>query len=100
MDVMQPYIQRLLQTVDLSSLKPLKVVVNAGNGCAGPVIDELEKHMPFQFIKIHHTPDSSFPHGVPNPLLVENRPATADAVREHQADAAIAWMATLTAVSF
>jgi phosphomannomutase/phosphomannomutase/phosphoglucomutase len=85
------YIKHLLSYVDLSALPKLKVVVNAGNGCAGPVIDLLEKHLPFEFIKVHHQPDGSFPHGIPNPLLPENRAATAAAVREHRADVGIAW---------
>ena len=72
-------------------MKPLKIVVNAGNGCAGPVIDLLSQHLPFQFIRVHHEPDGRFPHGVPNPLLMENRAATAEAVIEHGADFGVAW---------
>lgn len=85
------YIQHLLGYIDTSSLRPLKVVVNAGNGCAGPVIDLLAQHLPFEFIKVNHQPDGSFPNGIPNPLLPENRSATADAVREHGADLGLAW---------
>ena len=55
-------------------------MVNADNGCAGPPLDALEKHLPFRFIKIHHEPDPTFPHGVPNPLLPENRLTSAQAV--------------------
>jgi len=90
-DVMPDYIQHLLTYVDISALKPLKVVVNAGNGCAGPVIDQLEKFLPFEFIKVNHEPDGTFPHGIPNPLLVENREATAKVVRDTGADVGIAW---------
>ncbi|XOF32844.1 MAG: phosphomannomutase [Candidatus Electrothrix sp. YB6] len=85
------YIFRLLSSVDTDSLKPLKLVVNAGNGCAGPVIDLLEQRLPFTFIKLNHRPDGTFPNGVPNPLLPENREETARAVREHGADLGIAW---------
>jgi phosphomannomutase len=67
------------------------VVTNAGNGCAGPVIDALESHLPFRFTKICHEPDGAFPHGVPNPLLPENREMTSRAVREHGADVGVAW---------
>ena len=56
-----------------TQLKPLKVVVNAGNGGAGLIIDQLEPHLPFEFVKINHEPDGSFPNGVPNPMLEENR---------------------------
>jgi phosphomannomutase/phosphoglucomutase len=85
------YIAHLLGYVERSSLRPLKIVVNAGNGGAGLVIDELAPHLPFDFIRIHHEPDGSFPHGIPNPLLPENRAATAQAVRESGADMGIAW---------
>ncbi|BCR05392.1 phosphomannomutase [Desulfuromonas versatilis] len=85
------YIRHLLDYVDVAALRPLKVVVNAGNGCAGPVIDLLERHLPFEFIKVFHAPDGTFPNGIPNPLLPENRGATAAAVREHGADVGIAW---------
>ncbi|MGO4502426.1 MULTISPECIES: phosphomannomutase [unclassified Dyella] len=85
------YIQHLLSYVDPQAMRPLKVVVNAGNGGAGGVIDLLDAHLPLEFIRIHHEPDGSFPHGIPNPLLPENRDATADAVRQHGADFGIAW---------
>lgn len=85
------YIQHLLGYVDVSTLKPLKVVVNAGNGGAGAIVDLLAPHLPLQFIRINHEPDGSFPNGIPNPLLPENRQATIDAVREHGADFGVAW---------
>jgi phosphomannomutase/phosphoglucomutase len=85
------YIKHILGYIDPQALHPLKVVVNAGNGGAGGVIDLLEEHLPLQFIRIHHEPDGSFPHGIPNPLLPENRAATAKAVRQHGADFGVAW---------
>jgi len=85
------YIQHLLGYVDSTALKPLKLVVNAGNGGAGAVVDLLEQHLPFEFIKIHHQADGTFPNGIPNPLLPENRAATAQAVVAHGADMGIAW---------
>lgn len=91
LNIMPQYIQHLLQYVDRARLKPLKVVVNAGNGTAGPVIDAIEHFLPFEFIKVNHSPDGSFPHGIPNPLLVENRDATARKVIEAKADVGIAW---------
>ena len=90
-DIMKDYIDHLLTYVYLSELKPLKVVVNSGNGAAGPIIDELEKRLPFNFIKVHNTPDGSFPNGVPNPILQENREATAKVVREEKADLGVAF---------
>lgn len=85
------YIQHLLSYVDAGKLRPLKLAVNAGNGGAGAIVDLLAPHLPFEFIRICHEPDGSFPNGIPNPLLPENRAATADAVREHGADFGIAW---------
>ncbi len=91
LDTSAAYIEHLLSYVNLSALKPLKLVVNAGNGGAGLVVDRIEQHLPFQFIKLLNEPDGHFPNGVPNPLLVENRTLTAEAVREHGADLGIAW---------
>ncbi|MEN6489269.1 MAG: phosphomannomutase [Smithella sp.] len=87
----ESYIQHLLGYIDLHVLKPLKIVVDAGNGCAGPIIDLLVEYLPFEFIRIHHEPNGSFPNGIPNPLLSENRSATANAVIQHKADIGIAW---------
>jgi len=85
------FVEHLLSYIDRSRLKPLKIVVNAGNGGAGLVVDQLAPHLPFEFIRVNHEPDGSFPNGIPNPLLPENRSATADAVRAHGADLGIAW---------
>ena len=90
-DTQAAYVEHLLSYVDLSTLKPLRIVCTAGNGGAGRVVDALEPHLPFEFIKVHHDPDGHFPNGVPNPLLVENRSATADRVVAENADLGIAW---------
>ncbi len=90
-DIMAEYVEHILGYVDKKILKPLKVVVNAGNGAAGPVLDVMEKYLPFEFIKINNKPDGNFPNGVPNPLLMDNREATAKAVREGKADVGVAW---------
>lgn len=85
------YIEHLLSYIDDTKLKPLKIVVNAGNGTAGPVLDALESHLPFELIKVNHEPDGTFPNGIPNPLLPENRHYTTNAVLEHGADFGLAW---------
>ncbi len=90
-DISSEYSAHLLSFLDLPTLKPLKVVVNAGNGAAGHMIDNLEAALPFEFIKVHHQPDGHFPNGIPNPLLPENRDATRQAVIEHGADFGVAW---------
>ena len=85
------YIQHLLTYIDLSLLKPLKLVINAGNGGAGMVADALAAHLPFEFIRVHHEADGHFPNGVPNPLLEENRAPSIEAIKAHHADIGIAW---------
>ena len=90
-DTMQAYVAHLLSYVAVAKLKPLKIVVNAGNGGAGLIIDQLEPHLPFEFIKIHHEPDGHFPNGIPNPMLEENRAPTTAAIVRHGADLGIAW---------
>ena len=72
-------------------LKPLKIVSNPGNGGAGLVIDLIENDLPFQFVKLHHEPDGTFPHGVPNPMLEENRAVTVQTVLREKADIGIAF---------
>ena len=90
-DIVPAYIEHLLTYVDKSDLKPMKIVANPGNGGAGPIMKELAKHLPFEFVSIFDEPDGSFPNGVPNPILMPNREATAKVVRETGADLGIAW---------
>lgn len=91
LDVRRKYIDHLLSYLDRPKLKKLKIVVNAGNGGAGLVIDQLESHLPFEFIRINHQPDGRFPNGVPNPMLEDNRVPTIEAIRKHKADCGVAW---------
>jgi phosphomannomutase/phosphomannomutase/phosphoglucomutase len=91
LDIRKRYLEHLLGYVDLAALRKLKVVVNPGNGGAGLIIDALEPYLPFEFVKVNHTPDGHFPNGVPNPMLEENRAATADVVRRTGADVGLAW---------
>ncbi len=95
-NVLDAYVDHLLSYVLLEELKPLKLVVNSGNGAAGHVIDAIEERLvqcnvPVEFVKVHHEPDGTFPNGIPNPLLPERRQDTADAVIAHGADLGIAW---------
>ncbi|KAF0171580.1 MAG: phosphomannomutase [Rhodobacteraceae bacterium] len=90
------YVQRVLSFVDIAALRPMKIVVNAGNGAAGPTFDAIAAALagagaPLEFIRMHHAPDGSFPNGIPNPLLPENQPVTAEAVRAAGADMGVAW---------
>lgn len=90
-DMRPAFIQHLLGYIDPAELRPLKVVVNPGNGGAGPVIDLLEPHLPLHLVKMNFKPDGNFPLGVPNPLLPQNRAMTSQAVLEAGADLGIAW---------
>ncbi|MFI4914051.1 MAG: phosphomannomutase [Steroidobacterales bacterium] len=91
LDTGAKYLQHLRGYVKDADLKPLKVVVNAGNGGAGLIIDQLEPYLPFEFVKINHQPDGSFPNGVPNPMLEENRAGTIEAIHRSGADLGLAW---------
>jgi phosphomannomutase len=91
LDVRGKYIEHLLSYLDRPKLKKLKIVVNAGNGGAGLIVDQLEPHLPFAFVKINHQPDGQFPNGVPNPMLEDNRVSTIEAIRKHEADCGVAW---------
>ena len=90
-NIFQPYIEHLLSYVDADSLKPLKLVVNPGNGGAAIALDGLAPKLPFELIKVNYEPDGTFPNGIPNPLLPENRAVTAEAVVRSGADLGIAW---------
>ena len=91
LNVRERYRDHLLSYVDRKALRPLSIVVNAGNGGAGAIVDLLEPKLPFKFHKILHNADGNFPNGVPNPLLPENRELTARAVTQRKADLGLAW---------
>ncbi len=89
--VREQYVDYLLSRLNVDRLQPLNIVSNAGHGNAGPVIDLLADKLPFQWHKIHNNPDGHFPIGVPNPMLVEQHPATSRAIQENSAHIGIAW---------
>lgn len=95
-NILPEFVDHLMTYIDPAKVRPLKLVVNAGNGAAGHVIDAIEDkfkavNIPVEFIKIHHEADGNFPNGIPNPILVENRNSTREAVIQHGADMGIAW---------
>lgn len=95
-NLLPEFINHLMTYINPQNIKPLKLVVNSGNGAAGHVVDALEEkfteqNIPITFLKVHHNPDPTFPNGIPNPLLPENRASTSNAVKEHGADFGIAW---------
>lgn len=95
-NILPEYIDHLMSYIDPAKIRPLKLVMNAGNGAAGHVVDAIEVkfkqlNIPVEFVKIHNDADGTFPNGIPNPILVENRDSTRNAVIEHHADMGIAW---------
>ena len=85
------YIDHLLTYVDVSTLKPLRILADPGNGAAGPVLQALAARLPLQWVFINEVPDGHFPNGVPNPLLPENRELTRQALLAKQCDMGLAW---------
>lgn len=95
-NILPEFVDHLMNYIDPSKIRPMKLVVNAGNGAAGHVIDAIEikfkeLNIPVEFIKIHHEANGNFPNGIPNPILIENRASTRDAVIKHSADMGVAW---------
>jgi len=90
-DILDDYIDHLLSYIDADKLSKLKVVANTGNGAGGPIVEALAKRLPIEVITVHPEPDGNFPNGVPNPILPENRDATADVVKKEHADIGVAW---------
>lgn len=90
-DIMTSFINNLKHFYDAKKIKPLNVVVNAGNGCAGLSLNVIEKDLPIKMIKVFFEPDPDFPNGVPNPLLTENRQVTIDTILNNKADLGVAW---------
>ncbi len=90
-DISDEFVVHLGTFYDLKKIKKMKVVVNAGNGCVGPMLDRLEKILPIEMIKLFNDADSNFPNGVPNPMIEANRKPTIDAIIENKADLGVAW---------
>ena len=92
----EKYVDRVFGFVDMATLAPLKIVINSGNGAAGPTVDAIIDRLavqgaPIEVVRVHHDPDSTFPNGIPNPLLPENHAATADVVLREGADMGVAF---------
>lgn len=90
------YVRQVLSFIDLGTLRPLRVVINSGNGAAGPTFDAIARELglhgsPIEFIRVHHEPDYTFPNGIPNPILPENHSATGDIVLREGADLGVAF---------
>ena len=90
-EIIDDYVKHILTFVDMKKMKPLHIVVDAGNGCANVAFAPLEKYLPFKFSYIDMQPDGLFPNGVPNPMLEECRKKLVDTVLKEKADLGIAW---------
>ncbi|MFA6598856.1 MAG: phosphomannomutase [Ignavibacteriaceae bacterium] len=90
-DITTEFIANLDKFFDVKKIKPMKVVVNAGNGCVGPILNILEPKLPIKMIKLFNEPDPTFPNGVPNPMLEENRKPTIEVIKLNNADLGVAW---------
>lgn len=104
-DAREKYVSRVLSLVDVPALRPLKIVVNSGNGAAGPTFDAIASRLaamgaPLEFVRVHHSPDPTFPNGIPNPLLPENHAVTSDVVREVGAEFGVAFDGDLDRSSY
>jgi len=83
--------QAALTFIDPAEIKPLRVVVDGGNGMAGPMVGPLLDGLGLDLIRTYWTPDGNFPDHEPNPLLPENREFIIEKVRASGADLGIAW---------
>jgi phosphomannomutase len=90
-DIMNDFINHLSKFYDPKNIDPIKVVVNAGNGCAGLALEALEPKLPIKMIKMFNNPDGNFPNGVPNPMLEENRKLTIDVIKKEKSNLGVAW---------
>lgn len=95
-DARPRYVEKVLSFIDVKNLAPLNILINSGNGAAGPTFDAIADALaargaPLTFARHHHDPDPSFPNGIPNPLLPENHAATGAAVRAAGADFGVAF---------
>lgn len=89
--VLGAWSRRVLGFVEDLPMDPLKVVVNSGNGAAGPSVNKLSQHIPLKIVHLLAEPDGNFPNGVPNPLLESTRNATSEAVLANNADFGVAF---------
>jgi phosphomannomutase len=90
-DIWDDFRAHALSFIDPARVKPMKVVVDGGNGMGGPMVGPLLERMPLELVEMYFVPDGEFPDHEPNPLLPENREMIIDRVRSTGADLGIAW---------
>jgi phosphomannomutase len=90
-DVWEEFRAHALSFIDASNVKPMKVVVDGGNGMGGPMVGPILEQLPLDLEEMYFKPDGNFPDHEPNPLLEENRALIMERVRSSGADLGIAW---------
>jgi phosphomannomutase len=90
-DIADEFREAALRFIDPGAVKPLRVVVDGGNGMAGPMVGPLLEHLGLDLVETYFEPDGEFPDHEPNPLLEENRRFIIDKVGSERADLGIAW---------
>jgi phosphomannomutase len=90
-DVSDEFRAAAAKFVDLDSIRPTKVVLDGGNGMAGPMVGPLLDSLPLDQVSTYWTPDGEFPDHEPNPLLPENRSFIIKKVLSEGAELGIAW---------
>ena len=90
-DIYPAFVEKVLSFVDVGEIKPLKVVIDAGNGMAGAMLPPILERLPIEAVRCFFEPDGTFPNHAPNPLLPENREFIVNKVLEEKADLGIAF---------
>ena len=90
-DVVPAFHEAAMATIDPGNVRPMKVVVDGGNGMAGPMVGPLLERLPLDLVTTYWVPDGEFPDHEPNPMVEENRRFIIEKVRAEGADLGIAW---------
>ncbi len=85
------FVEKVLSFVDVTGIRPLRVVVDAANGMAGAMLPPVLEHLPVEVVRCSFEPDGTFPSHEPNPLLPENRELIIRLTREEHADLGVAF---------
>jgi phosphomannomutase len=90
-DIWPAFVDRVLSFIDLSEIKPLRVVIDAANGMAGVMLPPVLERLPIEAVRYYFEPDGTFPNHEPNPLLPENRQFIIERTKAEGADFGVAF---------
>jgi phosphomannomutase len=90
-EIIDDYIEKLFEIVNVEKIKPMKVVVNPNFGAAIPVIESIGERLNLELVKLNFEEDGSFPKGKPDPSLPENQTETSELITSSKADVGTAW---------